>query len=68
LRPGNRQHGEMTALKVNADNFIRAETHRMMAGLQRDAGGVNTPEILKGRMDLSQPSRDDSDIRVSGRL
>ena len=31
----------MTQLKVNADNFARAETHRMMAGLQRDAGGVN---------------------------
>ncbi len=31
----------MTRLKVNADNFRRAETHRMMAGLQRDAGGVN---------------------------
>lgn len=29
-------------VKVNADNFVRAETHRMMAGLQRDAGGVNT--------------------------
>ena len=27
---------------VNADNFVRAETHRMMADLQRDAGGVNT--------------------------
>ncbi len=31
----------MTQLKVNADNFKRAETHRMMAGLQRDAGAVN---------------------------
>jgi hypothetical protein len=31
----------MTQTKVNADNFARAETHRMMAGLQRDAGGVN---------------------------
>jgi hypothetical protein len=31
----------MTPLKVNADNFRRAETHRMMAGLQRDAGAVN---------------------------
>ncbi|GAA4356086.1 DUF1254 domain-containing protein [Angustibacter luteus] len=31
----------MTQIKVNADNFKRAETHRMMAGLQRDAGGVN---------------------------
>jgi hypothetical protein len=28
-------------MKVNADNFALAETHRMMAGLQRDAGGVN---------------------------
>ena len=26
---------------VNVDNFARAETHRMFAGLQRDAGGVN---------------------------
>jgi len=33
--------GRMTQLKVNADNFAVAETHRMMAGLQRDAGGVN---------------------------
>ena len=31
----------MTRLKVNADNFAVAETHRMMAGLQREAGGVN---------------------------
>jgi hypothetical protein len=31
----------MTQTKVNADNFAVAETHRMMAGLQRDAGGVN---------------------------
>jgi len=28
-------------IKVNVDNFARAETHRMMAGLQRDAGGIN---------------------------
>ena len=31
----------MTHVKVNADNFVLAETHRMMADLQRDAGGVN---------------------------
>jgi hypothetical protein len=31
----------MEHLKVNADNFAQAETHRMMADLQRDAGGVN---------------------------
>jgi hypothetical protein len=31
----------MTQTKVNADNFAVAETHRMMADLQRDAGGVN---------------------------
>lgn len=31
----------MTGIKVNADNFVRAETHRMFADLQRDAGGVN---------------------------
>jgi len=31
----------MGQLKVSADNFVVAETHRMMAGLQRDAGGVN---------------------------
>ncbi|MET0520382.1 MAG: DUF1254 domain-containing protein [Jiangellaceae bacterium] len=31
----------MTQMKVNADNFALAETHRMIAGLQRDAGGVN---------------------------
>ena len=27
--------------RVNADNFVRAETDRMFAGLQRDAGGIN---------------------------
>lgn len=26
---------------VNVDNFVRAETDRMFADLQRDAGGVN---------------------------
>jgi len=31
----------MTGTRVNADNFAVAETHRMMAGLQRDAGGIN---------------------------
>ncbi len=31
----------VTATRVNADNFARAETHRMMADLQRDAGGIN---------------------------
>lgn len=31
----------MTSPKVNVDNFATAETHRMFAGLQRDAGGVN---------------------------
>ena len=39
---GLHQPRGMTHLKVNADNFARAETHRMMAGLQRDAGGVNS--------------------------
>jgi len=34
----------MTAELVNVDNFVRAETHRMMADLQRDAGGVNRLE------------------------
>ena len=29
-------------INVNVDNFVRAETDRMFAGLQRDAGGVNT--------------------------
>jgi hypothetical protein len=28
------------AVLVNADNFVRAETHRMFADIQRDAGGV----------------------------
>jgi hypothetical protein len=31
----------MTQLKVDVDNFARAESHRMFADLQRDAGGVN---------------------------
>ncbi|HSS67172.1 MAG TPA: DUF1214 domain-containing protein [Nocardioidaceae bacterium] len=29
------------AIKVTGDNFVRAETDRMFADLQRDAGGVN---------------------------
>lgn len=29
-------------IHVNADNFARAETDRMFADIQRDAGGVNT--------------------------
>lgn len=29
------------ATKVNVDNFVRAETARMFADLQRDAGGIN---------------------------
>ena len=33
-------------MKVSADNFVRAETHRMMAGLRRDAGGVTAARIL----------------------
>lgn len=31
----------MTPINVNVDNFARAETHRMMTDLQREAGGVN---------------------------
>ena len=31
----------MTHQKVNVDNFARAETHRMLAALQRDASGIN---------------------------
>src|SRR5689334_1551968 len=39
---GGRGHGRrVTPTRVNVDNFARAETHRMMADLQRDAGGVN---------------------------
>lgn len=29
------------AVRVNVDNFVRAETSRMFSALQRDAGGVN---------------------------
>ena len=32
---------QMTPPTVNADNFARAETHRMFSDLQRDAGGIN---------------------------
>ncbi|MEZ7239740.1 DUF1254 domain-containing protein [Rhodococcus sp. GXMU-t2271] len=32
----------MTSIPVNVDNFVRAETDRMLLDLQRDAGGVNT--------------------------
>lgn len=31
----------MTRIRVNVDNFVRAETDRMFADLQRDAGGIN---------------------------
>ena len=31
----------MAGVMVNVENFIRAETDRMFAGLQRDAGGIN---------------------------
>ncbi|WP_449384978.1 DUF1214 domain-containing protein [Cellulomonas soli] len=31
----------MATITVTADNFVRAETHRMFADIQRDAGGVN---------------------------
>src|SRR6476646_7795085 len=41
LRSSTQHARGMTQRKVNADNFAVAETHRMMAGLQRDAGGVN---------------------------
>lgn len=30
------------SIHVNADNFVRAESDRMFADIQRDAGGVNT--------------------------
>ncbi|MGW0174066.1 DUF1254 domain-containing protein [Rhodococcus sp. NPDC003322] len=30
------------AIHVSVDNFVRAETDRMFADLQRDAGGINT--------------------------
>ena len=32
---------DVTATHVNVDNFARAETDRMIADLQRDAGGIN---------------------------
>ncbi|MFF0816736.1 DUF1214 domain-containing protein [Rhodococcus sp. NPDC003318] len=32
----------MVSIHVNVDNFVRAETDRMFADLQRDAGAVNT--------------------------
>jgi hypothetical protein len=34
----------MAPIKVNVDNFVRAETDRMFAGIQRDAGGINAFE------------------------
>lgn len=30
------------AILVNTDNFVRAETDRMLADIQRDAGGINS--------------------------
>ena len=29
-------------IRVNSDNFVRAETDRMLADIQRDAGGINS--------------------------
>jgi hypothetical protein len=31
----------MTSVKVNVDNFARAESDRMLAAVLRDSGGVN---------------------------
>ena len=31
----------MEPIRVDVDNFVRAETDRMFAGVQRDAGGIN---------------------------
>ena len=31
----------MGAAHVNVDNFVRAETDRMLSSLQADAGGIN---------------------------
>lgn len=31
----------LVSIQVNVDNFARAETDRMFAGLQRDGGGIN---------------------------
>ena len=39
--PPEHQCEDMPQLKVNADNFARAESHRMFADLQSNAGGVN---------------------------
>lgn len=39
------------AVRVNVDNFARAETDRMFADLQRDAGGVNI--LLHNRVPAS---------------
>ena len=33
--------GCKVSLRVTVDNFVRAETDRMLAALQADAGGVN---------------------------
>jgi hypothetical protein len=41
IRQGFLEDHDVTAINVNVDNFARAETHRMMADLQRDAGGIN---------------------------
>ena len=39
---GGPGHGRVvTPIRVDVDNFARAETHRMMTDLQRDAGGIN---------------------------
>jgi len=36
-----RQHRAMDGVVVNVDNFARAETDRMFAAIQSQAGGVN---------------------------
>lgn len=41
IRASTRVATPAMSVPVNVDNFARAETERMFAGLQRDAGGVN---------------------------
>ena len=44
-------------IPVDTENFVRAETNRMLVGLQAQAGGVNRGSITESqRRSTSRPS------------
>ncbi len=54
----------MADQKVNVTSFARAETHRMMAGLQRDAGGINRFEHNRAVNNITARHNDDGSVTV----